>query len=272
MARCGPPLVAALRRAVPFFTRRGIHPQPGAPEVMSSRELAAELAPPCYVVELAADPGGARAALCLDAGAIAFVLEGTLGGDGRRLPHLDPQGLTAAQRAFVARISDSIVAELSAALARALGVRLRRMPDRQGEKTVDGAMVAMSLELADGDSIGAPPLGRIVIALSKHVLTGLAARGATERPARIDERVVRTLEETEVELVAELGRLKLSISDVSQLAVGTTLRLDVPVKGEIDVRVGDCALFRGQPTARGSQLAIRIGSGDRVKSSDPAVV
>ena len=69
------------------------------------------------------------------------------------------------------------------------------------------------------------------------------------------------------------GRRVLIVDEIT--TSGDTLRLAVPVEGgTVDVRVEDQVLFRGRPTTSGSQLAVRVLSGDQAPSPSmpPAII
>jgi flagellar motor switch protein FliM len=49
----------------------------------------------------------------------------------------------------------------------------------------------------------------------------------------------------------------MSLGDVTELRVGDTIPLDVPVDGEVTVRTADRVLMRGRPTTVGGRIAVR---------------
>lgn len=260
-------IARAIRRAVPFFTRRGIDPEAGKPRLAMSTRLTDGLEGPFYAVPLSIEPGGARAALVLDAAAIGYLLDGALGGDGSSTPKLDARGLTGAQKAFIARLCDPMVNALSDALDRAIGMRVAKLPVPGIEKSAATAMICLPLSLREpapkGEALdGEEPAerrsrGTVVIALSKHALMSLGTPRA-ERLRPIDPRMARALEDVEVQLVAELDRMRVPLSKVAGLKVGDTLRLPVRVNAEVVVRVDDRPIFKARPTTVGTQLAVKL--------------
>ena len=268
------PLGRAVRKAVPFFSRRGVEVRAEPAKVVPAQELADQLRAPAYVAPLVTAPGGTRGALGFDGDAIAFLLEGSLGGDGSMLPELSPSGLSVAQHAFIARLAQSVVTCLSTTLDAELGLTLEALPRASGD-AVGGAFATLPLDLYDpGSDDPTSPAGRIVLAISKHALLALREHRQCAR-AHPDERVVAVLRRTEVDVVAELGRIALPLSALTRLRPGDTLRLAVPVEGgTVDVRVEDQVLFRGRPTTIGSQLAVRVLTGDQTCSPSlpPAII
>lgn len=252
LEQVSPQLASAVRRSMPFLASRGEAVTLGFARAMPLGDLLADLQRPFHATRLTISPGAAHGALVVDGGAIATILDGVLGGDGANPPTLNEAGLTAPQVALVARVVDGMVRSLSEVLTKKFGLSLRAVPPDSDDAMAEGAPVACSLEIAGG----ARP-GRAVLLLAKEAL--LARSEARENPASAeDPRVAAVLAGVEVELVAELARMRLPLGQLSRLQVGDTLRLDVPVGGTVPVRVDGQVLLRGQPTTHAGQIAIRI--------------
>jgi len=290
MNRAIPAILRGIRRGVPFIARRQVEVVPSAPSLVEAKDVTETLVPPIYSVPLAAEPGGNRGYIAVDGRAISFLLEGTLGGDGRNLPQLDPEGLSAAQRAFISRLMSSAVSTLSGAMRSAIGLSLTALPASDGERAVTGSMVALTIRFEaliedeeeddpeeflfadmgqdDDDSPAIDTFGTMVIAVSKSAL--IAARRQEVRPyPMVNPRVAGSLECTDVELAAELGRMTLPLGQLLSMRPGDTLRLPIAVGSAIDVRVGTERLLKAHPTTSGSQLAVRI-AGDEPVLAEPA--
>jgi len=254
-------IAKALRRAVPFFVRRGVVVVGGEAAFATAAELAEAHEAPSYTVMLTTEPGGARAMFIVDGPAIAYLLEGSLGGDGTMLPELDPEGLSPAQRAVITRVAELMVTTMSEGMDRAIGVGLVSLPAGPEATATGGPMVALTLTLTEVDEETGEEQahGNVTLAISQHALSAVHSRPA-DRAREPDQRLVKTLEQTEVEVVAELGRMQISLGQLAALEIGSTLRLAVPVKGAIAVRVDQRVLFKAQPTAVGTQLAVRLTS------------
>lgn len=252
--RQGSALAAALRRSIPFLTRRGVGVVAESARAVTMPQLLAELPAPWYVAQLVTDPGGQRAALALAGPAVAYLLEGMLGGDGAQPPELPAEGLSGPQQALLSRVADSILHGLSNALGSGLGLRLARLPDHAGGAPIDSPMVALPL------AIGEPEAGRrVLVAIAKDALLASNAATATaSRKEAVDARVAATLSDVQLELCAELGRVRMTLGELTSLKVGDTLRLSVPVEGIVQVRANGLPLLDGKPTTAGSQLAIKI--------------
>jgi flagellar motor switch protein FliM len=253
LERESPRLAAAIRRAVPFLSRRGVPVALAYAKAMPIAELLGGVQRPFHATHLVTTPGSAHGALLLDAVAIAMFLDGVLGGDGQSLPVLNPAGLSGPQAALVAGLSSGIVRAISEALSPAIGVRLECRPAGIDEATAESAPIACALEFGEGDTIG-----RAILLLPKEVL--LAAVDQSDPPpgSGPDPRIVSVLENVELDLVVDLGRVGMRLGAVAALKVGDTVRLDVPVNGTVVVRAEDQELLRGRPTTSGGRIAVKI--------------
>lgn len=248
-------LGAALRRAVPFLVRRGVEVAagPAQPSVTLASALA-DLASPSYVLHLATDPGGFRAALAIDATANAFLIDGALGGDGTKPPTLDEKGLTGPQSALVGRIAHRIAETFSAALGGAAGFGFTKLPATAGGPSPDMSFASLQITLgAEGQS------GKMILLVAREALLAGTQPTAPRTPA-FDPRILATMQEVEIDLVVELGRVTMSLGAITALRVGDMLRLDVPLDGTVAVRCGEQPLLSGIPTTSGSRLAVRIAA------------
>lgn len=301
MARLAQPLCRTMSRAIPFLGRRGVSVQHEAPVLTATAEVCDGLVGPAHEMHLVVEPGGGRARLCFDAEAIAFLLDGTLCGDGSGAKALEDR-LTLPQRAFITELGASVSKCLSATFEREAGLSLRAMPAVENDRTTNAAMVCMTLTFVEAQKAEAPaeddfsfdeveeeeedadqseaakPRGTVRFAISKSTL--MAARLGGEPPKETtDLRVVHSVEEVPVDVIAELGRITMSVAEIGALRVGDTMRLPVAVNGAVNVRVEDVALFHGRPTTSGSQLAVELtgaalesqtAAGAEVPTSAPA--
>ncbi len=289
MRRAAAALAQNLRRGVSVLGKRRAMVVAGEPTTVRASDFAKDLAGPVHIVPIAADPGGSRAMMAVDAPTIGLLVEGALGGDGSDPPKLNPKGLTGPQRAFMDRIADGIVKALSPAMARNVGLSLTKLaPHTMNERSADGALVQLplyiresvaaapastgggfSLDDFDSPDAGAPAaaepeegvtIGTILLAVSKTALNAARAANQQKRVDRVDPRIAATMREVAVEIVAELGRMRMTLGQLGALRVGDTLRLDVAVNGDVDIRVENQVLFVGQPTTVGTQLAVQLGN------------
>jgi flagellar motor switch protein FliM len=254
LERESPRLAGALRRALPFLSRRNVPITLSYARAVPVAELLDGLTRPIHATQLVIAPGGGGGALLMDSGAIGLFLDGVLGGDGASLPELGAT-LTAPQAALVAGLASGIVRALSDALSTSLGMTLAHRSTEIHDATVESAPIACMLELGS-DSV----IGRVAVLLAKEPL--LAACPDLDPPSTAsDPAVASILEAVELDLVAELGSVRMRLFDVARLQVGDTLRLDAAVGATVSVCAEGRELFRGRPTTSGGRIALKLAFG-----------
>jgi len=91
--------------------------------------------------------------------------------------------------------------------------------------------------------------------LSTKIWFSMIEKGTTEETRKnIEARV----EETEVPLIAVLGRTELLVSEFLQLQAGDVLSLNTTADGELDVMVGELHKFYAKPGVKNKKTAIKI--------------
>ncbi len=240
---------AALRRAIPALMRKGVPITKEPARVDKVGPLLAGLAGPYYHVPLATDPGGCRAMLILDAGAIAYLVDVSLGA-----PTDTPQASIAAdlsgmQKAALATLVAPMIRLISDVTA-GFGVRLQRLPPSIGAPE-EGEFAYLSFRIGSGS-------GRnLIVAFARDAVSATA--GVRVSPTEMAEvRVPSILATVEVEVSVELGRARRRLVDVGRLKVGDFIRLDTALRAPILIRVEGHPVMIGQPTANGEELAVRI--------------
>ena len=195
--------------------------------------------------------GGARAtgSLVIDAKAIAHGLDGMLGSGRGGLPELDAEGLSAPQVALAARLARSLVAAFHEVLA-PLGASLAIAGDGLGGQG-GAVLVACALRIGEGDTAGT-----IMLLVPAGAIETQGVAEAT--PPDAGPATQSAVDEVELEIVAELGRVRLALTRVATLRVGDVLRLPLSVDAPTRLHVGGHGLFVGKPTTHGSQIAIEI--------------
>lgn len=261
--RRAPALTAALRRAFPFMVRRGVPVVPEPASSSSLRALEATTAQPRYLIHVETDPGSLRGALLFDATAVALVFDGALGGGAAEPPSLGEGDLTNMQLALVARNASAVVPALSAVLEGASGFGLRKLSSAE-EALGEDELVTLQWRLGPKGA-----WGNVVLALDRAALLGAPVAGTGAGSGEVAPAVVAALGAVELELVAELGRVRLTLGELSALRVGHALCVPVSVGSAVAVRVEGRLLFEGHPTTAGTRVAIRVAGGT---SLDAAVV
>jgi flagellar motor switch/type III secretory pathway protein FliN len=114
----------------------------------------------------------------------------------------------------------------------------------------DGLRSECAFEGISGDA-------RIAIAMGAEALEN-AAKGEVEVEEAHDPRMLEAITEVPVEVVAELGRVRLGLRRVLSLEVGQVLRLATAVDEPVIVRVAGVEKFRGAPVISRGQLSVEI--------------
>jgi flagellar motor switch protein FliM len=256
-------LEGAIRRTLPYLVRRKISVMAHEVRCVLLDEVIDNVARPFHVTPIRA---GERAvgALVLDGPAIAHCLDGVLGAGRNEPTALDASGLSPAQSALALRLARGLVASFGEALAR-IGVTLepppesnaslaataRALPPASQNSDPSGLLVACTIRIGDGDNAG-------------HITLMVPAAGLDKGPSgqaprtEPEPKTVAALANVELDVVVELGRVKLPLARLATMKVGDVLRLPLPVDAKANLRVGERALFRGRPTTRGAQIAVEI--------------
>lgn len=205
------------------------------------------------------DRTGGGGLLVLD-GALLDGLIGRLFG-GAEVPMgepYQPRPLTDVEVRIGDRLFDEVLGAISACWPAQPGPSFH---DRVTAVTRPGSLGATTMLLVLGLEFGseAEPLGRLTVALPTSVLRTLGApavpapsRPATpSRPSHFD-RVLPM----EVELVAELARLRLPLQRVEAFAVGDEFPLGVV--GDARVLINDRVSFIGEPGSDGLQRCLKV--------------
>lgn len=250
----GPALAGAFLRSIPFLFRDGVPFVPGRSTAETRGAVEDALAAPRHVTAMRIEPDGAQAALIVDAVAVAFLLDGALGGDGSSPPALSPDGITGPQRALLGRVLAGVTPAFSSVLEAGLSRTLKRREANE-EAPRDEPMIALRFKLGN-DGVG----GVIVLVLSTSALLG--ASGPGRKQGTFDPVVAAALSEAPLELVVELGRVRRALGDIVSLRVGDVLELPTPVGSSVPVRVDGHVLFRGHPITSGSHVAVKIAPSD----------
>jgi flagellar motor switch protein FliM len=248
-------LEGAVRRAIPFIGRNALPVKMKLVQAVSTESTMEMLKKPWHLAHLSIEPGGSAGMLAFDGAAVAMVLDGLLGGEGKAPPPLTAALLTTTQNALMARVATGVCASFSEALARAgltLAPRAKDAPEAQAET----APITCIIEVGEGDHVG-----QIVLAIAKDAVLAKAGGEVMKDPAAPDARIAGTVERIEVELVAELGRARMRLRDIARLQPGETLRLDAPLTGSVDVLAQGKPIFSGRPTAINGQIAVRLDRG-----------
>lgn len=248
------------RRSLPFVARQRGQILPGEPSIGLAPGADASSVGPTYQVNLGARDSNAWAMLWLDTGALALILDGALGGPAQ--PDMDVAGvfgkeITAAQRALIARVARSLAEDLAACLQfiAKLGFdEYRGVPLSTGalaELPKDALLVDCTLE-----GLSAP--GILRLGVGAELLESALNEQEESEEEQLDADMMQVLQQVSVPVVAELGRLELSLGRVLSLNRGETLRLSTAVDEPITLRVAGLAKFDAVPVVRRGQLGVEV--------------
>jgi len=247
-----PALVLALRRELPFLTRKRIAVVAAPPRTTLYGDV--ELAVPNIVFTTTFSTGAvgaapsrspsARGALFFDSTALARVLDGVLGGGEPDVAPIAPGAVSAAQSALAGRVAAGILRAFVDVFRARLGLGLEQTASAPPTDT--GACVVLSFSIADGGTIGlAVPIAGL------H-------DGDEPSDTADDGRIAAVLVDVEVDVVAELGKVRMPLQALASLRVGDLLQLTLPLEERARVCAGGAVLFHGRPTASGLAIGIVI--------------
>lgn len=245
------------RKTLPFLVKRRARL---VPEPVCIVDLGAERVVergPVFEIVLEAAEGPAWACLTLGPEALSVMLEGALGGSEKNASSGIGADLTLAQAALVSKLARKLAEDFAEAVKSEVGLTLRptsarSIPagDERDAAFADGLRSECAFEGIAGDA-------RISIAMGAEALES-ASKGEAESEEANDPRMVEAITEVPVEVVAELGRVRLGLRRVLSLEVGQVLRLATAVDDPVIVRVGGVEKFRGAPVISRGQLSVEI--------------
>jgi flagellar motor switch protein FliM len=244
----GPDLANALRRAVPFIARRriGLTPSPSrcAPFATLAEDPAIVHASAFSIRAHGAKPSAASVMglVLFDDIALARILDGILGGEGA--PPKAGAPPTSAQGALASRVTGSMFKSIADVLSQHLGLTIEPTVSKEIEA---GTAVVLPLLMEGG--------GQILLALPLSVIS---VEEETSIPPSTDSGLVAAMTDVELEVVAELGKVSLSLEALARLQVGDVIRLPIPLDERARVCAGGATIFHGRPTASGDVVAVAI--------------
>jgi flagellar motor switch protein FliM len=224
-------------------------------------------------VEVVADPGGsshsshiptltigissadarARGSVTLNADAIAFIIEGALGGRGafwRTPPTLD---LTIPQRALLSRITGSLALDFCAAIRQEVGIELSEDSGEVAETTQPGDYLRVTCALD-----GLPVSATIALTIGAEIIETAAKEHDPPELVQGDPKLADALRDVALTITAELGRASIGVGRILKLKVGDVIRLPTATDDSIGVRIGGVEKLTGVPIVSRGQLSVEI--------------
>jgi len=257
MAHVAQRFARSAKRTLPFLVKRKarITPEPVAIVDLASERIVSQ--GPIYEVILGT-PSGAWGLMTLNTDALGVVLEGVLGGGDSGGASGLGNDLTLAQAALVGRITRALAGDLAEAVRAEVGIELSlelahsvARGDEREANFPDGLCVDC---LFEGIAGGA----RISIALGAEALESAARDNDAPAAQSGDPRMAEAVCDVPVEVIAQLGSVKLGLRRVLSLQVGQVLRLDTAVDDPVSIRIAGVAKFVGVPVISRGQLAVEV--------------
>jgi flagellar motor switch protein FliM len=257
MAHVAQRFCRSAKRSLPFLVKRRARV---AAEAVAIVDLGAERIVtngPIYEVLLEAADGPAWGLLTINSEALGLLLEGVLGGDGSTPTSLG-SALTLAQNALVTRITRALAEDFIDAVRAEVGISLTidvahsvATGDEREANFPDGLSVDCTFE-------GIAGAARISIAIGAEALEAAARENESPPVQSGDPRMAEALSEVPVEVVAELGTVKVGLRRVLALQVGQVLRLESAVDDPVVVRIAGAQKFIGVPVISRGQVSVEI--------------
>jgi len=258
MAHVAQRFARGARRTLPFLVKRKARV---VPEAVAIVDLGAERIVengPIYEVILGAPGGPAWGLMTLNTDAIGVVLEGVLGGGDSGGASGLGSDLTLAQSALVGRVTRALADDFAEAVKAEVGIGLLvevQHSVARGDEREAAFPDGLSVDCVfDGLAGGA----RITIALGAEALESAARENDPPSTQAGDPRMAEAIADVPVEVVAQLGTVRLGLRRVLSLQPGQVLRLDTAVDDPVSVRVAGVTKFVGVPVISRGQLAVEI--------------
>jgi flagellar motor switch/type III secretory pathway protein FliN len=256
-----------LRRTLPFLARQRAQTVLGKAFAGTDDELPLAAEGPSFLIRLSS-PEQVWVTLQFDSAAILALLDGLFnsakpepeeeagGADEEQgnAPSLGA-GLTLAQRALLKRLGGDLVGQLRPLVENHCQVKLGA-PQFESAKSDESAELAADAVCIDCnvENVRRPWAIRLSMGAA-----GLQRLSAKDQAAMIEQPPFGEVAlRIPVNVVAELGRVTLKLSQVLGLRVGDTLRLPSPANDPVLVRVEGVPKFDAVPVISRGQVAVKI--------------
>jgi flagellar motor switch protein FliM len=238
----------------------------GSDQLPYSVVMGEEVARHSFVSVLRIDNLGTELALIMDMPLAQCLVQRLLGGSGQAPGAVPATSLTAVEAAVARRAVASLVESLSSTWMDLAQVSLsmagtstnptqvQLVPSSEPtlilnlSAAVDGVVSVITLLMPH----------RSVEPIMHHFEQGSMYGPPTDADARNRELMRSAVGEVDVEVRAEAGAVKLSLSDVLALKPGDTLRLRRPVEQGVTLCVGDVEAYDASPGRNGNLRAVQV--------------
>jgi flagellar motor switch protein FliM len=224
-------------------------------EVVPGSRLADLFGNPRFVFGVTVNGQPGAGVLTVDARLGGALVANQFGGEIDDQPLLDGLPSRTEQRT-VSRTVALFVEQLASALQQVSDLSLVLEPETTGlmkdpAKAQAVVMLALNLTLGEQEA-------RMTLAF-ETAAAGFRVAARDEQPAVAEDApLTEHLRLVPLEVVAELGRASLTVSDFLNLAVGDLIVLETPVDAEVPVRIEGQAKFVGRPEVSRGSLSVKI--------------
>jgi len=258
MAHVAQRFARSARRTLPFLVKRKARIVPDAVAIVDLGADRIVEQGPIYEIILGTPGGPAWGLMTLNTDAIGVVLEGVLGGGDSGGASGLGADLTLAQTALVGRVTRALADDFAEAVRAEVGIALTvevqhsvARGDEREASFPDGLSVDCSFEGIAGGA-------RIAIAIGAEALESAARENEPPTTPVGDPRMAEALCEVPVEVICELGSVRLGLRRVLSLQPGQVLRLDTAVDDPVTVRIAGVKKFVGVPVISRGQLSVEV--------------
>jgi len=237
----------SLRRLLSFVSAFGVII--GDPELDVSMAADAKGDTPSGALDLGGEQGFVR--IACDPRLIDMCIEGALG--GKRLTSRDRVALSVAEKSLMNKVLGDLATELTTTFAGALG-RPLPMEAPRADALRGHQKLYVARYPVEGDGVEAS----FTITASRDVLHKDTGEAEIAEPVHLNPAMAGLLQDVEVPIVAELGRVKVGLTSLLSLQVGDVLRLTAATDDPVSVRVGGKEKFGAVPVISRGQVSVEV--------------
>lgn len=85
------------------------------------------------------------------------------------------------------------------------------------------------------------------------------ARSNKSSSAQSFAAIQQRLNQAQIKVTVELGKAIINVGELLHIAIGDVILLDQPVKGLLDIKVGNQVKFKGSPGVSANKMAVQVG-------------
>lgn len=238
-----------------------------AVDQLSYAEFIASLSHPTYMVIFNVEPVKCQILLEIGPGLTFSIIDRLLGGSGKTLK--EARELTSIEHSIMEKAVILASGCLEQAWKRITPLSFKAQAKESNPQFVQIApagetTVLITMKAKIGESLGImnicipyTAMESILPRLRSNEWASVAGRGVTESSAKL---VGENLDRIKLEVVVQLGAVKISIRDFLQIGVGDVVSLEQGIHQDLVVKVEGCPKFLARPGRVGRRRAVQIVS------------